>query len=65
MMSAGHEAGLHFPEAKFDNNTSSLALFFGWFPSVLVLCVYFLGRRSTLARQATQTKRAEDSTQHS
>ena len=36
-IAAGHALGQHFPEGRFDNNTSSIAIFFGWlWPAILV-----------------------------
>lgn len=41
-IAAGHELGVHFPEAKYDNNTISVALIGGWiYPSILAF-VYLL-----------------------
>ena len=36
-IAAGHAAGAHFPENSYDNNTTSIALFFGWLgPAILI-----------------------------
>ncbi len=49
-VAAGHEAGAHFPEVKFDNNTIASALLGGWLVPAAVIGIYFLGRRSTRAQ---------------
>ena len=37
-IAAGHELGMHFPEGKYDNNRTSLAIFIGWmYPTFLAL----------------------------
>jgi len=36
-IAAGHALGQHFPEASYDNNTSGIAILFGWLcPTALV-----------------------------
>ena len=36
-IAAGHALGQNFPEGRYDNNTSSIAIFFGWIcPAILV-----------------------------
>jgi hypothetical protein len=39
---AGYEQGLHFPEGRYDNNTSSIALFFGWTIPGAAAAAYFI-----------------------
>jgi len=39
-IAAGHEIGMEFPEGKYDNNTTSLAIFFGWMYPTFVAIVY-------------------------
>ena len=47
---AGHALGQDFPEARFDKNTSGIAIMFGWLlPAVLV--AIFVGIRSLWLRR--------------
>jgi hypothetical protein len=49
-IAAGHALGQDFPEARYDNNTSSIAIMFGWLgPTVLVVVV--VGIRSLWLRR--------------
>jgi hypothetical protein len=41
-ISAGYEQGLHFPEGQYGNNTSSIALFFGWVIPGEAAAAYFI-----------------------
>lgn len=37
-IAAGHALGQDFPEGRFDNNTSGVAIFFGWLcPTIIVM----------------------------
>jgi len=48
-IAAGHALGQDFPEGRYDNNTSGIAILFGWVcPTVLVLV--FAGVRSLWLR---------------
>jgi hypothetical protein len=38
-IAAGHALGQHFPEARFDNNTSGIAIMFGWLCPTVVVAV--------------------------
>lgn len=50
-IAAGLEAGQHFSENRFDNNTASTAILGGWLIPAAVICIYFLGRRSMTGRR--------------
>jgi 4-amino-4-deoxy-L-arabinose transferase-like glycosyltransferase len=39
-IAAGHETGMVFPEGKYDNNTTSIILFFGWMYPTMVAIIY-------------------------
>lgn len=39
-IAAGHETGMDFPEGKYDNNTTSIVLLFGWMYPTIVAIVY-------------------------
>ena len=41
-IAAGHEVGMHFPEARYDNNTIATALLFGWFPPLFWSLVLYI-----------------------
>ena len=43
-IASGIEQGIDSPEMKFDNNTSGIALFFGWLTPTVSVCVFLLGR---------------------
>jgi hypothetical protein len=59
-IAAGHEAGEHFPEGRFDNNIIASALLGGWILPAVVMGIYFLGRRSMRAQQTAQERRAQE-----
>lgn len=42
---AGHEQGVHFPEARYDNNTITVALLAGWFWPLIAVLIVWLARR--------------------
>jgi hypothetical protein len=50
-IAAGHAAGEHFPEARYDNNTIASALIAGWLAPLLSIGVVALVRR-VLSRKA-------------
>jgi hypothetical protein len=54
-IAAGHAAGAHFPEARFDNNTIATAIIGGWFFPSLVVAVLALWRR-TQSRKSTVSR---------
>jgi hypothetical protein len=39
-IAAGHEGGMDFPKGKYDNNTTSLILFFGWMYPTMIAIIY-------------------------
>jgi hypothetical protein len=43
-IAAGHALGHDFPESRYDNNTTGLALLFGWWLPTLAVCVYAVAR---------------------
>jgi len=54
-IAAGHAAGVHFPEARFDNNTIGTAILEGWLLPLLVVVLLALWRctqsqKSTVSR---------------
>lgn len=39
-IAAGHETGMDSPEGKYDNNTTSIILFFGWMYPTMIAIFY-------------------------
>jgi len=53
-IAAGHESGMQFPEGKYDNNKTSIALFFGWMYPLFIVIVYSIIKK--LWKKYTITK---------
>jgi hypothetical protein len=45
-IASAYEHGEHFPEARYDNNTVSVAILAGWLLPLATLAVRLVGRRS-------------------
>ena len=54
-IAAGHAAGAHFPEARFDNNTIATAIIGGWLAPSLVVALLALWRR-TQSKKSTVSR---------
>ena len=49
-IAAGYEAGLHFPESKYDNNTIAVSVVTGWFYPLLALgCMWVISKIKLIA----------------
>jgi hypothetical protein len=43
-IAVGHALGEHFPESRYDNNATGIALLFGWLHPALAVGLYALAR---------------------
>jgi hypothetical protein len=56
-VSAGHAAGEHFPEARFDNNTIASAILGGWLAPLLSIGVVAVTKRVFFRKAASLDER--------